>query len=102
MRPIAINETAAPTQVRPDDLTPEMRIALAALAAVETRHHVDREALARWSGPEAIKKRLFNQLEDRHARERGPLVQRLAELHHHRTIARMFDDLNVPGPAATR
>jgi hypothetical protein len=94
MRPVAISGTVAPAQVHPDDLTPEIRIALAALAAVETRHDVDREALDQWSGPEVIKERLFDQLEARHARERAPLVQRLAELHHHQTVTKMFRDLS--------
>jgi hypothetical protein len=99
MRPVTISETAAPAQVHSDDLTPEIRIALTALAAVEIRHEVDHDALNQWSGPEGVKKRLFDQLEARHARERAPLVQRLAELHHHRTVTKMFLDLS---PCADR
>jgi hypothetical protein len=37
--------------------------------------------LERWSGPEAIKQRFFEQLEARRQCERKPVVQRLADLH---------------------
>ena len=42
------------------------------------------------AGPRALKERLLAQLEARHARERQPLVQRLADLQQQMTSATMF------------
>jgi hypothetical protein len=79
------------TTGQPDfgDLTPEMQSTLAALADVEDRFEADRECLAGWMGPEAVRQKLTAHLDARHAREREPLVQRLAELHQRRMASTM-------------
>jgi hypothetical protein len=66
-------------QTYPSDLAPEIQVALAALADVETRYDIEREAIKR-AGSEIEQEHLRRQLEERHRTERGPLVQRLAEL----------------------
>ena len=66
-------------QTYPSDLAPEIQVALAALADVETRYDIEREAIKR-AGSEIEQEHLRRQLEERHRAERGPLVQRLAEL----------------------
>jgi hypothetical protein len=82
--------TEATAGVGASDLTPEMQSTLQALADVETRYCAERDSLEQWSGPWAVKKRLLAILESRHARERQPLVQRLADLQQEMTSARMF------------
>ena len=76
-----------------DDLDPEIRIALAALAETESRYARERRMLEGWGGPRAIRDRLLVQLETRHARQRQALVRRLADLHRGITIALLFRDL---------
>jgi hypothetical protein len=76
-----------------DDVTSQVQAALAALADLETRYQIDRDALVQWSGSEALKKRFLGQLEAHRAREREPLVLRLAALHQHMTAACLFRDL---------
>jgi hypothetical protein len=74
------NETVGRSdQSYPSDLAPEIQVALAALADVETRYDIEREAIER-TGSEGEQEHLRHQLEERHHAERGPLVQRLAEL----------------------
>jgi hypothetical protein len=70
---------ARSAQTYPSDLAPEIQVALAALADVETRYDIEREAINR-TGSAFEQERLRHQLEERHHAERGPLVQRLAEL----------------------
>jgi hypothetical protein len=77
------------------DLTPEMQSTLAALADVEARFEADRECLAGWMGPEAVRQKLTAHLEATHAREREPLVQRLAELHQRRMASIMVRSIRV-------
>ncbi len=64
----------------PDALTGEVQTALAALADIETRFAVDQERLDRWRGPAAAKARLLADLQSRRQAERGPVMERLAEL----------------------
>ena len=74
------NETVGRSdQAYPSDLAPEIQVALAALADVEMRYDLEREALER-TGSKVEQEHLRLQLEERHHAERGPLVQRLAEL----------------------
>jgi hypothetical protein len=54
---------------------------LAAVADIEVQYATDRERLAAWDGPEAIKTKFAIQLEERHQRDREPYVERLADLH---------------------
>jgi hypothetical protein len=77
------------------DLAPDIRSALTALEEVKLHYEADRESLRGWCGPEAAKARLLNLLEVRHQREREPLVQRLAKLHQHSTLASMFRSLHL-------
>jgi len=65
----------------PADLTPALQATLAILADLDRQHEEMRLKLERWSGPEAIKQRFFEQLEARHQCERKPVVQHLAALH---------------------
>jgi hypothetical protein len=83
-------ETLIPPDVGASDLTLESASTLQALADVETRYRAERDSLGHWPGPRAAKERLLAQLESRHARERQPLVQRLADLQQEMTSARMF------------
>ncbi|KLK92590.1 hypothetical protein AA309_12840 [Microvirga vignae] len=71
---------ATQTSCYPDDLLDELQGALAALADLEVQYETDRERLQAWAGPDAIKRKLAAQLEERHQREREPYVQRLADL----------------------
>jgi hypothetical protein len=70
-----------------------MQRVLAALSEVEACYESDRECLKGWSGPDAIRVRFIEQLDARHAEEREPLVQRLADLHQRITTASMFQRL---------
>jgi hypothetical protein len=88
--PASVREAGASPEVGASDLTPEIHKTLQALADVETRYRVERDRLGQWPGPRAAKERLLVQLEKRHARERQPLVQRLANLQQEMTSARMF------------
>ncbi len=63
-----------------ESLTGEVQTALAALADVETRFAIDQERLDRWTGPAALKARLMDDLHRRRLAERGPLMERLADL----------------------
>src|SRR4051812_43565893 len=90
------NQTAALNAVELGGLGPEIRRALAVLAEVEARYERDRESLVAWQGPNALKRRCLDQLETRHAREREPVVQRLAQLHQQMTTASMLQNLRGP------
>jgi hypothetical protein len=90
---IPTNEAVVHREVDLNDLAPAIRSTLAALAEVETRYEGDRERLEGWSGPKAIRLRLLDHLEARHRQERQPLVQQLAELYQHDTMASMVRDL---------
>ncbi len=92
---VPASEVVVPIRANGSDLAPDIRSALSALEEVEFRYEADRESLRGWCGPEAAKARLLNLLEIRHQREREPLVQRLAELHQHSTLASMFRSLHL-------
>lgn len=77
----------------PDDLLPQLQATLAALADLEVRYETDREHLQTWDGPEAAKRTLAAQLDERHERDRGPYVQRLADLHGWLTGTMALDDI---------
>jgi hypothetical protein len=82
-RSSAVPRSLAPSKQspwHPDDLLGELQATLAALADLEVQYEMDRERLAAWDGPEAIKKRFTAQLEEHHQRDREPYVQRLADL----------------------
>ncbi|WP_114946772.1 hypothetical protein [Microvirga calopogonii] len=93
MSRILANETAALSQSDRGALNAEIQRVLAVLSEVEAFYENDRECLKGWSGPYAIRVRLVEHLEARHAEERGPLVQRLADLHQQITLASMFESL---------
>lgn len=76
------------------DLTSALHTTLANLSEVEARYESDRECLTEWPGPDAAKERLLDLLVARHAREREPIVQLLAELHQQITMAAMFRNLH--------
>ena len=87
MRRVPVHD---PMSLSPPDcgaLTTEMQRVLAALSEVEACYESDRECLKGWSGPDAIRVRFIEQLDARHAEEREPLVQRLADLHQQITMA---------------
>ena len=92
---VPTSEVIVRTRSNDADLAPEIGSALTALEEVELRYEADRECLQGWRGPEAAKARLLNLLEVRHQREREPLVQRLAQLHQHSTMASMFQSLHL-------
>jgi len=77
------------------DLTPEMQRILVTLADVEDRFEADRECLAGWVGPEAVRRKLTASLEASHARQREPLVQRLAEIHQRQMASMMAHRIRV-------
>jgi hypothetical protein len=77
----------------PDDLLPQLQETLAALADIEFRHEIDQERLDAFTGPEEAKRRLLEQLEERRQQERGPLVQRLAELHQRMMNVAAFQEI---------
>jgi hypothetical protein len=91
----SVRESVAPAGVREPDLTPEIHSTLRALADVETRYSAERDSLEQWLGPRGLKERLLAQLEARHARERQPLVQRLADLQQQMTSATMFTAIRL-------
>ena len=64
----------------PIDLTPAQQQMLRVLADIDRFYDEAREKLERWSGPDPIKQRFFEQLEARRQREREPLLRRLAGL----------------------
>ena len=92
---VPTSQTSALIEIDLSDLTPEIRSALVALTEVETRYESDRECLEGWCGPKAARQRLLDHLESRHAQEREPLVQRLAELHQQVTMASIFRDVHL-------
>lgn len=89
----AVAASAGASQAHPMDLPPEIGAALEALTALERRYRTDRERLLRWPDPEGIKEAFLEQLEARHARERQPLIQKLAHLQRTATTARLLGSL---------
>lgn len=74
----------------PDDLQPALQEAMSMLADVEFRYSQDRDALDRWDGPEEIKRRLSQDLDEWRRKAREPHAQRVAELHMKTTNLLMF------------
>jgi len=91
------NITAAPTY--PADLTPELQATLAALADLDLRWEIDREAVLRTidTAEQAL---LLDQIDRRRETERGPLVQKLARLQQVMTFA-LMRRARVPQPEDT-
>lgn len=86
---------AAAEATYPEDIEPELQATLSILAGIETRYEQERESLACWPGPDAIKARLAHVLEERHRHNREPYVQRLAELHTRIMSLTMFRGLRT-------
>ena len=91
-----IMETA-PTY--PADLTPELQATLAALADLDLRWEIEREAVMRTSHAAELPL-LLDQLDKRRETDRGPLVQKLAELQRVMTFA-MMRRACIPRPEDT-
>jgi hypothetical protein len=88
-----IHEPAALSQPDRSVLTVEIQRVLAVLSEVEACYESNRECLKGWSGPDAIRARFVEQLDAYHAEARGPLVQRLADLHQQLTMASIIQSL---------
>jgi hypothetical protein len=78
-----------------DNFGPAIQDTLSALANIEARYQYEREQLECRSGPEGVKTRWQQELEERHRKERQPLVQHLAELHQQTMILTMFRQLRL-------
>ena len=74
---------------------PTIQDTLSALANSEARYQYEREQLERLSGPEEVKTRWQQELEERHRKEREPLVHHLAKLHQHTMTLTMFRQLRL-------
>jgi hypothetical protein len=78
-----------------ENFEPAIQDTLSALANIEARHQYEREQLERRSGPEGVKTRWQQELEERHRKEREPLVHHLAKLHQHTMTLTMFRQLRL-------
>src|SRR5215212_2840580 len=67
-------------RIDPSDLTPAQKQMLRMLADIDRSYDEARQKLERWSGPDAIKQRFFEQLEARRQYERKPLLRRFIGL----------------------
>ena len=85
-----ISTSASQGQAYPVDLSSEIEVTLEELADLESRYTADRERFRLWPDPEGVKEAFLEQLEVRHARDRQPLIQKLADLQREMTTARMF------------
>ena len=88
-------EPAIAAPVYSDNLEPAIQDTLSTLASVEARYPYERERLERRSGPEGVKTRWQQELEERHGKERQPLVHHLARLHQHTMTLTMFRQLRL-------
>lgn len=79
--------------VYPEDLEPAVQRALLALAHIDSWYEQDLASLQAWSGPDGIKERLAQEVEDRHCRDRAPLVRELADLHQRMMAATAYGKL---------
>lgn len=77
----AHRSVAADIDTYPQDLQPALQEALSVLADIDCRYEQQIEQLQHWNGPEAMKERLAEQMEQRHRYEREPYVRLLSELH---------------------
>jgi hypothetical protein len=78
-----------------ENFEPTIQDTLSALANIEARYQYEREQLECRSGPEGVKTRCQQELEERHRKEREPLVHHLAELHQHTMTLSMFRQLRL-------
>ena len=80
---------------RSENCEPAIQDTLSALANIEARYQYEREQLECRSGPEGVKTRCQQELEERHRKEREPLVHHLAKLHQHTMTLTMFRQLRL-------
>ena len=78
-----------------ENFEPTIQDTLSTLANIEARYQYEREQLECRSGPEGVKTRWQQELEERHRKEREPLVHHLAELHQHTMTLSMFRQLRL-------
>ena len=78
-----------------ENFGPTIQDTLSALANIEARYQYEREQLECRSGPEGVKTRWQQELEERHRKEREPLVHHLAKLHQHTMTLSMFRQLRL-------
>ena len=78
-----------------ENCEPAIQDTLSALANIEAHYQDKREQLECRSGPEGVKTRRQQELEERHRKEREPLVHHLAELHQHTMTLSMFRQLRL-------
>ena len=78
-----------------ENFEPAIQDTLSALANIEAHYQYERERLERRSGPEEVKTRWRQELEERHRKERQPLVHHLAKLHQHTMTLTMFRQLRL-------
>jgi hypothetical protein len=75
--------------VYPEELAAAIQETLATLADVEYLYEQRRKFVDEWTGPDAEKQILLDEVEVLHRRDREPLVLRLADLHE-RTLRLML------------
>ena len=91
-------ELSALAQSHSDNFGPAIQDTLSALANIEAHYQDEREQLECRSGPEGVKTRRQQELEEReerHRKEREPLVHHLAELHQHTMTLTLFRQLRL-------
>jgi len=80
---------------RSENFKPAIQDTFSALANIEARYQCEREQLECRSGPEGVKTRCQQELEERHRKEREPLVHHLAKLHQHTMTLTLFRQLRL-------
>jgi hypothetical protein len=90
-----VPERGRVTAVYPDDFGPELQAELSALADIESRYEQARGSVASRADSEFLKLKLTRELEKRHRQDRGPHVQRLAELHTRLVWLTLFQGLRA-------
>ena len=78
--PLLAPVAADDARTDPIDLTPAQQQVLRVLADIDRFYDEARQKLERWSGPDALKQRFFEQLEARRQHERNPLLRRFIAL----------------------
>ena len=78
-----------------ENFEPTIQDTLSTLANIEARYQYEREQLECRSGPGGVKTRCQQELEERHRKEREPLVHHLAKLHQHTMTLTMFRQLRL-------
>ena len=79
----------------PTDLTQSIQAELAALADITAQYEQKRQQLESWAGPQKLKERFVQQVENCHKRDREPHVLRLGELHERIMALTMFRHLRT-------